>query len=48
MSLKSDWSYSEEETDFKKQNEAEEEIEECNSNIQKLRELEEQELENNI
>ena len=48
MPLKSDWSDpSEEEKDFMKQNEAQEEIQDWDSNIQKQKELKEQILKNN-
>ena len=46
MPLNPDWSYPEEETDFKKQNKEEDEIKDCDSNLQKQKELEKQELKN--
>ena len=44
MLLNLDWSDTEEERDIKKQNKAEDEIEDWDSNIQKQKELEKQEL----
>ena len=46
MSLNPDLSDPEKETDFKKQNEAEDEREDCDGNMQKQKELEKQELKN--
>ena len=46
MPLKSDWSNSEEENDFKKQNEEKKEIEDWDGDIQKQKELEKQEHKN--
>ena len=48
MPLKSEWSESEDqEIDIKKQNEVEEEVEDWNGDLQRQKELKEQELKNN-